>query len=155
MRWLLIKDLRILRRSPLLVGLLILYPVVVAILIGAALTGGPEKPRVAFANLAGDATSTSAGRRSTPATYTSRFFEAVDPIRVNTREEAIEKVRERRGAGRARDPRRRDRAPAGHALARRRRPPTVEVFYNAEDPVKRRYVESTIRSRLAEANAAL
>jgi ABC-2 type transport system permease protein len=34
-------------------------------------------------------------------------------------------------------------------------PPTVEVFYNAEDPVKRRYVESTIRARLAEANAAL
>ena len=34
-------------------------------------------------------------------------------------------------------------------------PPTVEVFYNAEDPVKRRYVESTIRSRLAEADAAL
>ena len=50
-RWLLIKDLRILRRSPLLVALLVLYPVVVAILIGAALTGGPEKPRVAFANL--------------------------------------------------------------------------------------------------------
>ena len=34
-------------------------------------------------------------------------------------------------------------------------PPTVEVFYNAEDPVKRRYVESTIRSRLYEADAAL
>ena len=34
-------------------------------------------------------------------------------------------------------------------------PPTVEVFYNAEDPVKRRYVESTIRSRLADADAAL
>ena len=34
-------------------------------------------------------------------------------------------------------------------------PPTVEVYYNAEDPVKRRFVESTIRSRLAEANSAL
>jgi hypothetical protein len=34
-------------------------------------------------------------------------------------------------------------------------PPTVEVYYNAEDPVKRRFVESTIESRLAEANAAL
>ena len=84
-RWLLIKDLRILRRSPLLVGLLILYPVVVALLIGAALTGGPEKPRVAFANLAGDApVQRSAARRSTPRSYTSRFFEAVDPIRVKT-----------------------------------------------------------------------
>jgi ABC-2 type transport system permease protein len=33
--------------------------------------------------------------------------------------------------------------------------PTIEVFYNAEDPVKRSYVESVIRARLAEANAAL
>ena len=34
-------------------------------------------------------------------------------------------------------------------------PPTVEVYYNAEDPVKRRFVEATIEARLAEANAAL
>jgi ABC-2 type transport system permease protein len=34
-------------------------------------------------------------------------------------------------------------------------PPVVDVFYNAEDPVKRRFVESTIRARLADANAAL
>jgi ABC-type transport system involved in cytochrome c biogenesis permease component len=34
-------------------------------------------------------------------------------------------------------------------------PPTVEVYYNAEDPVKRRFVESTIEARLAEANDAL
>ncbi len=93
MRWLLIKDLRILRRSPLLVGLLILYPVIVAVLIGAALTGGPEKPRVAFANLAGDATFNLGGQTLDAGTYTARFFEAVDPIRVKTRAEAIEKVR--------------------------------------------------------------
>ena len=73
MRWLLIKDLRILRRSPLLVGLLILYPVVVAVLIGAALTGGPEKPRVAFVNLAGDATFKLGGQTLDAGTYTSRF----------------------------------------------------------------------------------
>jgi ABC-2 type transport system permease protein len=34
-------------------------------------------------------------------------------------------------------------------------PPTVEVFYNAEDPVKRRFVEATIKARLADANTAL
>ena len=34
MRWLLLKDLQILRRSPLLVALLVLYPVVVSLLIG-------------------------------------------------------------------------------------------------------------------------
>ena len=37
MRWLLVKDLRILKRSPLLVTLLVLYPLIVALLIGVAL----------------------------------------------------------------------------------------------------------------------
>ena len=45
MRWLLAKDLRILRRSPLLVALLILYPILIALLIGFALPRGPDKPR--------------------------------------------------------------------------------------------------------------
>lgn len=44
MRWLLLKDLRILRRSPLLVALLVLYPIVIAVLIGFALSRGPDKP---------------------------------------------------------------------------------------------------------------
>jgi len=154
-RWLLIKDLRILRRSPLLVGLLILYPVVVAILIGAALTGGPEKPKVAFANLAGDASFDLGSETLNANSYTSRFFEAVDPIRVKTREEAIEKVRSGEAlAALVVPPDAVQRLQGMFSLAGGE-PPTVEVFYNAEDPVKRRYVESTIESRLAEANAAL
>ena len=44
-RWLLLKDLQILRRSPLLVALLVLYPIVIAVLIGFALSRGPDKPR--------------------------------------------------------------------------------------------------------------
>ena len=155
MRWLLIKDLRILRRSPLLVGLLILYPAVVAILIGAALTGGPEKPKVAFANLAGDASFDLGSETLNANSYTSRFFEAVDPIRVKTREEAIEKVRSGEAlAALVVPPDAVQRLQGMFSLAGGD-PPTVEVFYNAEDPVKRRYVESTIESRLAEANAAL
>jgi hypothetical protein len=34
-------------------------------------------------------------------------------------------------------------------------PPTVEVYYSAENPLKRRYVQSTIDSTLADANKAL
>ena len=49
-RWLLLKDLQILRRSPLLVALLVLYPIVIALLIGFALSRGPDKPHVAFLN---------------------------------------------------------------------------------------------------------
>src|SRR5918997_2349740 len=47
-RWLLLKDLQILRRSPLVTALLIGYPVVIGILIGFALSGDDGKPRVAF-----------------------------------------------------------------------------------------------------------
>ena len=50
MRWLLLKDLQILRRSPLLTALLVIYPIVLAVLIGFAISRGPEKPRVAFLN---------------------------------------------------------------------------------------------------------
>src|SRR5881275_960911 len=50
MRWLLVKDLQILRRSPLVTALLVVYPIAIAVLIGFALSRGPEKPRVAFLN---------------------------------------------------------------------------------------------------------
>ncbi len=48
MRWLLRKDLLILGRSRLLLVLLIVYPVVIAILIGVALSRGPSRARVAI-----------------------------------------------------------------------------------------------------------
>ena len=50
MRWLLVKDLQILKRSPLLVGLLIVYPIAIALMIGFALSSPPGKPKVAFYN---------------------------------------------------------------------------------------------------------
>ena len=65
MRWLLLKDLQILRRSPLLVVLLIAYPVIIAVLIGLALSRGPDKPRVAIVNEmpAGETSFSVGGRR--------------------------------------------------------------------------------------------
>ena len=157
MRWLILKDLRILRRSPLTVTLLVLYPIVIAVLIGLALSGGPQKPRVAFANLVppGQSGFQLGGKQLDAADYASRLFESVDPIRVKTREEAIAKVRSGEALGALVLP-----ADAGDRLRRALslsggEPPTVEVYYNAEDPVKRRFVESTIRARLAEANDAL
>ena len=67
MRWLLVKDLQILRRSPLLVALLVIYPVVIALLIGFALSRGPDKPKVAFVNEVPEAARRSAGRRAVDA----------------------------------------------------------------------------------------
>jgi hypothetical protein len=156
-RWLLLKDLQILRRSPLLVALLVIYPVVIAVLFGFALSGGPEKPRVAFANLVppGESEFSVGGRTLDAADYADRLFQSIEPIRVDSREEAIEKVRSGDALGALVLP--------ADATERLRamlslgggEPPAVEVYYNAEDPVKRRFVESTIEARLAEANTAL
>jgi ABC-type multidrug transport system permease subunit len=157
MRWLLLKDLQILRRSPLLVALLVIYPIVIAVLFGLALSGGPEKPRVAFANLVppGESEFSVGGRTLDAADYAGRLFDSIDPIRVSSREEAIEKVRTGEALGALVLPENateRLRATLGLGGGD---PPTVEVYYNAEDPVKRRFVEATIEARLAEANDAL
>ena len=155
MRWLIVKDLQILRRSKLLVALLVAYPVLLAVLLGAALTAGPSKPKVAFANLAGTSRFKLGGRTLDPGTYTSKLFASVDPIRVRSRAEAIEKVRDGEALGAIVVP-----ADAAQQLQSLLTlgggpRPSIEVFYNAEDPVKRRYVESAIQARLADANAAL
>jgi len=156
-RWLLFKDLRILRRSPLLVALLVLYPLVVALLVGVALSSGPSKPKVAFANLVppDEATISVGGRRLDAATYASELFDAVDAIRVDSRAEAIAKVRSGEALGAlVIPPDVIDRLQATLSLAGGE-PPTVEVYYSAENPLKRRYVEATIDATLADANKAL
>src|ERR671927_203258 len=96
MRWLVLKDLRILRRSPLLVALLVLYPIVISLLVGLALSRAPDKPRVAFADLVppGQSSFTVGGRTIDAASYASRLFREIDPIRVHSRAEAIQKVKD-------------------------------------------------------------
>lgn len=157
-RWLLVKDLQILRRSPLLVVLLVAYPVLVALLIGFALSGGPEKPRVAFVNEVppGEGTFNVGGETRDAADYADRLFEAVEPIRVDTREEAVELVRSGDALGALiipRDAPERLRSMLGLTGDPKR--PTVEVIYNGEDPLKQSFVESTIETQLSRANQAL
>jgi ABC-type multidrug transport system permease subunit len=158
MRWLLVKDLQILRRSPLLVALLVAYPVLVALLIGFSLSGGPDKPRVAFVNeVPQEETEFSVGGETRDlSSYSDRLFEAVEPIRVDSREEAVELVESGDALGALIIPAdAADRLRASLSLGGSAKRPAVEVIYNGEDPVKRRFVESTIESRLAEANLAL
>ncbi|HEX8084448.1 MAG TPA: ABC transporter permease [Solirubrobacteraceae bacterium] len=158
MRWLLLKDLQILRRSPLLVALLVLYPILVALLIGFAISGGPDKPKVAFYNgvAAGESTFSVGGEERDAADFAEQLFDAVEPIRVSSREEAIEKVRDGDALGALIvPPDAAEKLRNSLSLAGAPERPTVEVIYNGEDPVKRRFVESTIEARLAEANQAL
>ena len=157
MRWLLLKDLQILRRSPLLVALLVLYPLVVALLVGAALSSGPSKPKVAFANLVppGEAKIDLGGQQLDATSYASELFDAVDPIRVDSREEAIAKVESGEALGALVIPPDVIERLQGTLGLGGGDPPTVEVYYSAENPLKRRYVQATIDATLADANKAL
>ena len=96
MRWLLVKDLQILRRSPLLVALLVLYPIVIAALVGFAVTSGPGKPKVAFLNeVPREANVVDLGGEKVDVTREARpLFEAIDPVRVRSRQEALQKVKD-------------------------------------------------------------
>jgi ABC-type multidrug transport system permease subunit len=156
-RWLLLKDLQILRRSPLLVGLLVLYPLVVALLVGVALSSGPDKPKVAFANLVppSDTKIDLGGQPLDATSYASELFDKVDPIRVRTREEAIAKVESGEALGALVIPADVIDRLQGTLGLGGGEPATVEVYYSAENPLKRRYVQATIEATLADANKAL
>jgi ABC-2 family transporter protein len=154
-RWLLLKDLQILRRSPLQAVLLVAYPILIAILVGFAISRGPEKPRVAFLNEVPADTRVSVGGQQLPAAGVSdRICARVECVRVANRDEVVEEVS------------------SGDVLAALILPadlvdkinslstltpgtPKVEVLVNQEDPVKAKLVDERISTLLAQANLAI
>ncbi|HXS45870.1 MAG TPA: hypothetical protein VN756_00225, partial [Solirubrobacterales bacterium] len=152
MRWLLLKDLQILRRSPLQAGLLIAYPVLIALLIGFAISRDPGKPQIAFLNEIPSGARIAAGGAKLPAIgVDERICKQVECVDVDSRAEATEKVR------------------SGDVLAALILPadlidrlnslstlapetPKVEVIVNQEDPVKARLVDDRITALLGQAN---
>jgi ABC-type transport system involved in cytochrome c biogenesis permease component len=155
MRWLLLKDLQILRRSPLQAFLLVAYPVLIAVLVGFAISRSPDKPRVAFLNEVPAESRISVGTRALPKIgVDERICGRVECVRVKNRAEALEEVR------------------SGDVLAALILPadlvdrinslstpspstPEVEVIVNEEDPVKARLVNDRINSLLTQANLVI
>ena len=89
MRWMLRKDLLILSRSRLLVALLIIYPVVIALLIGFAISRTPAKPRVAIVDETPPGeTIKVGGERVEVSQYAKQLFSQVTPVAVDSRAEA-------------------------------------------------------------------
>jgi ABC-type multidrug transport system permease subunit len=154
-RWLLLKDLQILRRSPLQAALLIVYPILIAVLVGFAISREPEDPRVAFLNEVPAGTRINVGGQKLPeANVRERICERVECIFVTNREEAQEKVE------------------SGDVLAALVLPsdlvnrinslstltpgvPEVEVLVNEENAVKAELVDDRITTLLAQANLAI
>ena len=151
MRWLLIKDLQILRRSPLLVGLLIVYPVVIALLIGFSLSRAPDKPRVAVLNEipAGQLSLNVGGQKVDISSYFKELFSAVSPIYVHTRAQALADVRSGAALGTIVIP-----ANFTSRLSSGLQSAEVEVVYNG-DAVEQSFAQSTISAKLSAANTAL
>jgi len=151
-RWLLLKDLRILRRSPLLVALLVIYPVDVALLIGFALSRGPGKPTIAIVNEIPrqQRSFDVAGSKLNADEYLPELLRSVNVVRAHSRAQARRLVRDGKVLGAVVLP-----SDITQKLATGREQPTIEVLYNGEDAVKQRYVESVVRARMAEANVAL
>ena len=155
MRWLLLKDLQILRRSPLQAVLLVAYPVLIAVLVGFAISRGPEKPRVAFLDEVPAGARVSVGGQQLPAAGVgNRICARVECVHVRNRSEAAREVS------------------SGNALAALILPadlvdqinslstlspgtPQVEVLVNEEDPVKAQLVDERISTLLAQANLAI
>jgi ABC-2 type transport system permease protein len=146
-RSLLRKDLLILRRSRLLVALLIVYPVAIALLIGFAISRSPAKPRVAIVDETPPGETVKVGsERVAVDQYALQLFNEVHAVRVATRAQAIAKVK------------------SGEVIAAVVIPPNIaarlssavrqaqlEVLYNG-DALEQSLVQSALGSAVAQAN---
>ena len=154
MRWLLLKDLQILRRSPLVTALLVIYPIAIAVLIGFALSRGPEKPRVAFLNQIPGNESFSLGGEGGDISKTEakdRLCREVECVDVSSEQEAKDKISSGDViAALILPPDLIDRLRSLTSLNPEQ--PKVRVLVNEEDPVKASLVNDQIDALVTDAN---
>src|ERR1044072_2751513 len=153
MRWLLVKDLQILKRSPLVPSLLVISPIVIAVLVGFALSRGPDKPRVAFLNEVPAGQSLSLGDTQLDQNAAKdELCGRIDCIAVDSREEAEEKVRSGEVLAALILPKDLVEKLRSTITTNNFEQPVGEVIVNEEDPVKRQLVDDRITSLVNEAN---
>ncbi len=148
MRWLLVKDLQILKRSPLLVGLLIVYPIAIALMIGFALSSPPGKPKVAFLNeVPPDRQQIKFGtERLDLNNYVNQLFQTIDPIKVHSYDEAVAKVQDGEALAALILPRQLPDQLQG--LLNGGGTPSVQLIVNSKDPIDKQFVEQAISTKL-------
>ena len=149
MRWLLLKDLLILRRSRLLVALLIIYPVAIALLIGFAISRSPARPRVAIVDEAPAGESVAVGnQRVAVSQYAHQLFSQVDAVPAGSRAQAIAQIKSAKVIAAVIIP-----ANIAARLSSAIEQAQLEVLYNG-DALEQSLVQSALNSALAEANRA-
>ncbi len=150
MRWMLRKDLLILARSRVMVGVLIVYPVAVALLIGLAISRAPAKPKVAIVNLSPpSATVELGGTRLNVGHYYSGLFSQVQPVPTATRAQAVRAVKNGKVLAAVVIP-----ANIASRLSSVTSQGQVEVIYNGE-ALEQSFVHSTIEAAISQANLEL
>jgi ABC-type multidrug transport system permease subunit len=156
MRWLLIKDLQVLRRSPLLVGLLVVYPIAIALMIGFALSSPPGKPKVAFYSQVppGKGKISLGSQQINVSRYADQLFQSVQPIKVSSRARAVALVRSGQVAAALIIPS--DIVGQITSLVTQGvGNPTVQVILNSRDPLERQFVDQAISSRVSQVEQAV
>ncbi|HWY18621.1 MAG TPA: ABC transporter permease [Solirubrobacteraceae bacterium] len=147
MRWLLQKDLVILARSRLLVGVLVVYPIALALLIGLAISRSPGKPKVAIVDETPPGQTVQVGsQRVNVSEYADRLFSQVQSVHVSSRAQAIADIKSGRVLAAVVIPR--DiaaRISSGVSQG------SIEVLYNG-NALEQSLVQSQLSSALAQAN---
>jgi ABC-type multidrug transport system permease subunit len=150
MRWMLHKDLLILARSRVMVGVLVLYPIAVALLIGLAISRAPSKPKVAIVNLSPPSATVELGdTRLNVGHYYSELFSQVQPVPTATRAQAVQAVKSGSVLAAVVIP-----ANIASRLSSVTSQGRVEVIYNGE-ALEQSFVHSTIEAALSQANLEL
>ncbi|HEY1238820.1 MAG TPA: ABC transporter permease [Solirubrobacterales bacterium] len=157
MRWLLLKDLQLLRRSPLVTALLVIYPIVLAVLIGLAISRSPEKPRVAFLNQIPQGTGLSLGETGgfSQQEARRRLCAKIECVSASNREEVEQKVKDGDVLGGLILPADFLSKLQAELTTNASEPAKVEVLVNQDDPLKAQIVDDRISSLLNQANLLL
>jgi hypothetical protein len=157
MRWLLLKDLQLLRRSPLVTGLLIVYPIVLAILIGLAISRSPDKPKVAFLNQIPPGSGLDLGETGgfTQEEAHRQLCGRIECVPATSRADVEQKVKDGEVLGGLILPADFLSKLQAELTASSAEPATVDVIVNQDDPLKARLVDDRISSLLTEANLRL
>jgi ABC-type multidrug transport system permease subunit len=155
-RWLLLKDLAILRRSPLLVAILVIYPVALALMIGLALSSPPGRPRVAVYSgvAAGTGRVDVGGTEVDIGAYTRQLSDSITPIPVRSAAAAVAAVRSGRAEAAIIVPA--DIISQVQSLiSQGLGAPTVQLVLNDASPLEREVVNSEIQTRIDQVQTAI
>lgn len=147
MRALLAKDLLILRRSRLLVALLIVYPIAIALLIGLAISRGPGKPKVAIVDQTPSGQTVKVGSERVPVSrYAEELFDQVQSVKASSRPSAVEELKSGKVLAAVVIP-----ANIAARVGSGLKQAQLEVLYNG-NALEQSLVQSQIEAALAQAN---